>query len=251
MVETKTAALGRKKISPLPEHVAIIMDGNGRWAAKRGLPRLFGHRAGTDNVRRSVERFDKYGIKYLTLYAFSTENWSRPDIEVSGLMNILAAMIERETKAMHEKNVKLGHIGKIEGLTPELQKKVRDAIELTKKNTGMTLSIAFDYGGRAEILEAVRRIIKDKIAPEDITESLLGGYLYTAGVPDPDLIIRTGGELRVSNFMIWQAAYSEFYSTPVLWPDFGDKQIEQALVAYSQRERRFGGLKDEGEAVEG
>ena len=251
MVEAKTAALGRKEISPLPEHVAIIMDGNGRWAAKRGLPRLFGHRAGTDNVRRSVERFDKYGIKYLTLYAFSTENWSRPDIEVSGLMNILAAMIERETKAMHEKNVKLGHIGKIEGLTPELQKKVRDAIELTKKNTGMTLSIAFDYGGRAEILEAVRRIIKDKIAPEDITESLLGGYLYTAGVPDPDLIIRTGGELRVSNFMIWQAAYSEFYSTPVLWPDFGDKQIEQALVAYSQRERRFGGLKDEGEAVEG
>lgn len=251
MVEAKTAALGGRKISPLPEHVAIIMDGNGRWAEKRGLPRLFGHRAGTDNVRRSVERFDEYGIKYLTLYAFSTENWRRPDIEVSGLMNILAAIIERETKAMHEKNVKLGHIGKIDGLTAELKKKVQDAIDLTKNNTGMTLSIAFDYGGRAEIMEAVRRIIKDGIAPEDITESLFSGYLYTAGVPDPDLIIRTGGELRVSNFLIWQAAYCEFYSTPVLWPDFGDKQIEQALVAYSQRERRFGGLKDEGEAVEG
>ena len=251
MVEAKTKTESVKKIYPLPDHVAIIMDGNGRWAERRGLPRLFGHRAGTDNVRRVVERIQNHGIKYLTLYAFSTENWRRPDIEVSGLMNILVAMIDRETRAMHEKNIKIGHLGKLEGLSQELREKVHKAIELTKGNTGMTLCIAFDYGGRAEILEAVRRIIKEKMSPEDITESLFSSHLYTAGVPDPDLIIRTGGELRVSNFLIWQAAYSEFYSTPVLWPDFKDKEIEKALIAYSRRDRRFGGLKAEGEAGEG
>jgi undecaprenyl diphosphate synthase len=251
MVEAKAEALEGKKIDPLPAHVAIIMDGNGRWAEKRGLPRIFGHRAGTDNVRRVVDGLDRYGIKYLTLYAFSTENWRRPDLEVSGLMNILAEMIDRETKEMHKKNIKLGHLGKIEGLPQELQEKVHEAIELTKNNTGMTLHIAFDYGGRAEILEAVCRIVKEKVAPEDINEDLFNRYLYTAGVPDPDLIIRTGGELRVSNFLIWQAAYSEFYSTPILWPDFKEKEIEKALIAYSRRERRFGGLKDEGEAREG
>ena len=251
MAETKTAALPVKKIFPLPNHVAIIMDGNGRWAAKRGLPRLVGHRAGTDNVRRVVEGFDRYQVKYLTLYAFSTENWRRPGIEVSGLLRILAGMIDRETKVLHEKNVRLSHLGKLDDLPPQLQGKVHKALELTGNNTGMTLSIAFDYGGRAEILDAVRRIIKDRVPSEDITESLFSSYLYTADVPEPDLIIRTGGEMRVSNFLIWQAAYSEFYSTPTLWPDFGEKEIEKALVAYSRRERRFGGLKAEGEAGEG
>jgi undecaprenyl diphosphate synthase len=240
-----------KTIFPLPSHVAIIMDGNGRWAEKRGLPRLLGHRAGTDNVRRVVESFDRYQVKYLTLYAFSTENWRRPGVEVSGLLRILAQMIDRETQALHKKNVRLSHLGRLDDLAPELQGKVHKALELTKNNTGMTLSIAFDYGGRAEILDAVRCIIEDGIPSEDITESLFNGYLYTADVPEPDLIIRTGGEMRVSNFLIWQAAYSEFYSTPTLWPDFGEKDIEKALVAYSRRERRFGGLKVEGEAREG
>ncbi len=247
MAETKTAALSMKKISPLPNHVAIIMDGNGRWAAKRGLPRLVGHRAGTDNVRRVVEGFDRHQVKYLTLYAFSTENWRRPGVEVSGLLRLLAGMIDRETKALHEKNVRLSHLGRLDELSPELQDQVHKALELTKNNTGMKLSIAFDYGGRAEILEAVRRIVKDRVPSEDITESLFSSYLYTVDVPEPDLIIRTGGEMRMSNFLIWQAAYSEFYSTPTLWPDFGDKEIEKALVAYSRRERRFGGLKAEGE----
>lgn len=251
MVETKIETLPAKKIFPLPNHVAIIMDGNGRWAEKRGMPRLFGHRAGTDNVQRVVEAFDRYQVRYLTLYAFSTENWRRPGVEVSGLFHILAEMIDRETKVLHKKGVKLAHLGKVDELAPELRDKVRKAIELTKNNTGMTLSIAFDYGGRAEILEAVRRIIHDDVPAEDITESLFGSYLYTADVPDPDLIIRTAGEMRLSNFLIWQAAYGEFYSTPILWPDFGEKEIEKALIAYSRRERRFGGLKAEGEAREG
>jgi len=251
VVETKIETLPAKKIFPLPNHVAIIMDGNGRWAEKRGMPRLFGHRAGTDNVQRVVEAFDRYQVRYLTLYAFSTENWRRPGVEVSGLFHILAEMIDRETKVLHKKGVKLAHLGKVDELAPELRDKVRKAIELTKNNTGMTLSIAFDYGGRAEILEAVRRIIYDDVPAEDITESLFGSYLYTADVPDPDLIIRTAGEMRLSNFLIWQAAYGEFYSTPILWPDFGEKEIDKALIAYSRRERRFGGLKAEGEAGEG
>jgi len=251
VVETNIETLPAKKIFPLPNHVAIIMDGNGRWAEKRGMPRLFGHRAGTDNVQRVVEAFDRYQVRYLTLYAFSTENWRRPGVEVSGLFHILAEMIDRETKVLHKKGVKLAHLGKVDELAPELRDKVRKAIELTKNNTGMTLSIAFDYGGRAEILEAVRRIIYDDVPAEDITESLFGSYLYTADVPDPDLIIRTAGEMRLSNFLIWQAAYGEFYSTPILWPDFGEKEIDKALIAYSRRERRFGGLKAEGEAGEG
>ena len=242
MAETKTATVHTKRIDPLPNHVAVIMDGNGRWAEKRGLPRLFGHRAGTDNVRRVVDGFLDYGVGYLTLYAFSTENWRRPDVEVSGLMNILGVMIERETKAMHKRGVRLSHLGKLDGLAPELREK-----DLTKDNTRMKVNIAFDYGGRAEILEAVQRIVRDGVPADEITESLFSSYLYTADVPEPDLIVRTGGEMRVSNFLIWQAAYSEFYSTPTLWPDFGDEEIEKALVAYSHRERRFGGLKAEGE----
>ena len=244
----KSSAVIVNKTSPLPNHVAIIMDGNGRWAKQRGLPRLAGHEAGTNNVRRVVDRFNNYEVKYLTLYAFSTENWRRPDEEVNGLIHIFARMIDRETKALHEKGVRLFHLGKADSLSEELQTKVNKAIELTKNNTGITLSIAFDYGGRAEILDAVRRIVRDGIRPEDITDSLFSSYLYTPNVPEPDLIIRTAGEMRLSNFLIWQSAYSEYYSTPTLWPDFKDEEVDKALIAYSRRERRFGGLKAEGEA---
>lgn len=244
----KSSAVIVNKTSPLPNHVAIIMDGNGRWAKQRGLPRLAGHEAGTSNVRRVVDRFNNYEVKYLTLYAFSTENWRRPDEEVNGLLHIFARMIDRETKALHEKGVRLFHLGKADSLSEELQAKVNKAIELTKNNTGITLSIAFDYGGRAEILDAVRRIVRDGIRPEDITESLFSSYLYTPNVPEPDLIIRTAGEMRLSNFLIWQSAYSEYYSTLTLWPDFKDEEVDKALIAYSRRERRFGGLKAEGEA---
>jgi len=247
-VAVKSSAAIVNKISPLPSHVAIIMDGNGRWAKQHGLPRLAGHEAGTSNVRRVVDRFNNYEVRYLTLYAFSTENWRRPDEEVNGLIHIFARMIDRETKALHEKGVRLFHLGKADSLSEELQTKVNKAIELTKNNTGITLSIAFDYGGRAEILDAARRIVRDGIRPEDITESLFSSYLYTPNVPEPDLIIRTAGEMRLSNFLIWQSAYSEYYSTPTLWPDFKDEEVDKALIAYSRRERRFGGLKAEGEA---
>ena len=198
----KSSAAIVSKISPLPNHVAIIMDGNGRWAQQRGLPRLAGHQAGTNSVRRVVDRFNDYKVKYLTLYAFSTENWSRPDEEVNGLIHILAQMIDREVKALHERGVRLYHLGKADSLSAELQAKVNKAIELTRNNTGITLSIAFDYGGRAEILDAVRRIVSDGIRPDDITESLFSSYLYTPNIPDPDLIIRTAGEMRLSNFLI-------------------------------------------------
>jgi undecaprenyl diphosphate synthase len=247
-VADKSSAVIVNKISPLPNHVAIIMDGNGRWAKQRGLPRLAGHQAGTNIVRRVVDRFNDYKVKYLTLYAFSTENWRRPDEEVHGLIHILAQMIDREVKALHERGVRLYHLGKADSLSAELQAKVNKAIALTKNNTGITLSIAFDYGGRAEILDAVRRIVKDGIRPEDITESLFSSYLYIPNVPEPDLIIRTAGEMRLSNFLIWQSAYSEYYATPTLWPDFNEEEVDKALLAYSRRERRFGGLKAEGEA---
>lgn len=247
MTDKSSVAIG-SKISPLPNHVAIIMDGNGRWAKRRGLPRLVGHRAGGKVVRRVVDRFNEYKVKCLTLYAFSTENWKRPDDEVNGLIKILAQMIDRETKALHGRGVRLYHLGKADSLSKELQAKVNKAIELTKNNTGITLSIAFDYGGRAEILDAVRRIVKDGIRPEDITESLFSKYLYIPNVPEPDLIIRTAGEMRLSNFLIWQSAYSEYYTTPTLWPDFDEAEVDKALLAYSRRERHFGALKSEGEA---
>lgn len=229
-------------ITPLPVHVAIIMDGNGRWAKQRGLPRLAGHRAGTDNIRRVISGFAKYGVKYLTLYAFSTENWGRPQDEVRGLLRILEEVIHRETRYLHENGVRLCHLGELDGLLPGLQKTVRDAVELTKDNTRMTVNVAFNYGGRAEVLTAVKRILQAGVTPDNISEALFSGYLYTAGIPDPDLIIRTAGEMRLSNFLIWQSAYAEYYSTPTYWPDFDEAEIEKALVTYSQRQRRFGAL---------
>jgi len=221
------------------------MDGNGRWARQRRLPRLAGHRAGTENIRQVLECFADYGVKYLTLFAFSTENWSRPRREVKGLLRILEEAIDREIQNLHEEGIKLLHLGRLDRLSESLRQKLQYAIELTKDNTRMTLNIAFDYGGRAEIVDAMRRILDEGIPAQSIDEALLSSYLYTAGLPDPDLIIRTGGEMRLSNFMLWQAAYSEYYSTPTFWPDFGREEIEKAFIAYSQRERRFGGLRAE------
>ncbi len=229
-------------LSQVPGHVAIIMDGNGRWARARGRPRLAGHRAGTENLRRVIERFADYGVRHLTLYAFSTENWARPKREVNGLMSILSRVIKRETKHLHKNGIRLLHIGKLDALDPKLQRQVRDSIELTRNNDRMALAIAFNYGGRAEIVDAVRRIVADGIPPHQIDETLFAAYLSTCGLPDPDLIIRTAGEMRISNFLLWQGAYAEFCSTPVYWPDFDAHDIDEALLAYSQRKRRFGGL---------
>ena len=225
-----------------PCHVAIIMDGNGRWAKQRGLHRFLGHKAGVDNIRRVVKLLADYGIKYFTLYIFSTENWGRPNNEVSGLFNLLAQKIERETEYFHKANIRIKHLGRLDRLPPGLRQKVESAVKLTMNNTGMTLCIALDYGGRSEIVEAIHRLIADNISPANIDEALFNRYLYSEGIPDPDLIIRTGGEMRLSNFLLWQAAYSELYFTPVLWPDFGKKEIEEALLDYKRRQRRFGGL---------
>ena len=228
-------------ITSLPRHVAIILDGNGRWAEKRGLPRLSGHRAGVKNLRRILKALGNHGIEYVSLYAFSTENWNRPADEVNGLFGILNEVVGREARELHKNGVKIKHIGRLEGLPEGVQKSVKKAVKLTENNRGMTLAVALNYGGRAEILDAMRRISEDKIPVRDIDETAFSRYLYTAGLPDVDLVIRTSGEMRLSNFLIWQSAYSEYYFTPVLWPDFDEAELENALLAYSQRQRRFGG----------
>jgi undecaprenyl diphosphate synthase len=224
----------------LPQHVAMIMDGNGRWALSRGLPRLAGHKAGTENLRRVIRASVEFGIKYLTIYAFSTENWGRPPEEVKGLMYILEDVIDKELAELNKEGVQLRHIGRLERLAPSLQKKVLRAVELTKNNDRLILNVAFNYGGRDEIVNAIQNIMKDGIAPEEVTDELVSRYLYTAGVPDPDLIIRTSGELRVSNFLIWQAAYSEWYVTPTYWPDFNKEEYRRALETFAGRDRRYG-----------
>ncbi|MFC2011760.1 polyprenyl diphosphate synthase [Chloroflexota bacterium] len=231
-----------KKIATLPTHIAIVPDGNGRWAERRELPRLNGHQVGAENMYRMVEYLNEYPIKYVTLYGFSTENWSRPEEEVRGLFQILADFIERVTEAIHQKGVKLRHLGQLEKLPQNLQRAIKGAVELTKSNTRMTLSVAFNYGARAEIIDAVHRIIDEGVPARDIDEKLFNNYLYTAGLPDVDMLIRTGDELRLSNFLIWQTTYSEYHFTKVLWPDFGKKDIDKALLSYSRRKRRFGGL---------
>jgi len=223
-----------------PQHVAIIMDGNGRWAKKRGLPRLVGHNAGGNNIRPVVKIFADYGVKYLTLYMFSTENWNRPRIEVAGLLSLLAKKINQETQAFHQENIRLVHLGRQDRLSKRLREKVQAAVELTKNNTGLTLCLAFDYGGRDEIVQAAKRIANSGIPADNIDESMFAQYLYCPDIPDPDLVIRTAGESRLSNFLIWEAAYSEFYFTPILWPDFGIKDVEEALSEYKRRQRRFG-----------
>jgi undecaprenyl diphosphate synthase len=226
--------------SHVPLHVAIIMDGNGRWARARGLPRLAGHRAGVDNLRRVLEAATEFGIRYLTIYAFSTENWGRPPDEVRGLLNILEDVIDRELASLNKNGVQLRHLGRLERLSPELQAKVHQAVDLTQGNDRLVLNIAWNYGGRDEIVHAVRRMMEEHVPPDSIDEDLVSRYLYTAGIPDPDLIIRTSGELRVSNFLIWQGAYAEWYVTPTYWPDFGRDELLEALWEYARRDRRFG-----------
>jgi undecaprenyl diphosphate synthase len=216
------------------------MDGNGRWAKKRGLPRLAGHNAGGRNIRPVVKIFANYGVKYLTIYMFSTENWNRPRVEVAGLLSLLAKKIGQETQAFHQENIRLVHLGRLDRMSRKLREKVQAAVELTKNNTGLTLGLAFDYGGRDEIVQAARRIASAGIPGDNIDESVFARYLYSPDIPDPDLVIRTGGESRLSNFLLWQATYSELYFTPVLWPDFGRKDVEEALSEYKRRQRRFG-----------
>lgn len=224
----------------VPVHVAVIMDGNGRWAARRGLPRLAGHRAGTENLRRVIRACVEFGVKYLTIYAFSTENWRRPEDEVQGLMHILAEVIDRELNELNQEGVQLRHIGRLEHLSPSLRQKVLNAIELTKNNDRLVICLAFNYGGRDEIVCAVKRMLENGVKPEAVDESLLSEYMFTAGVPDPDLVIRTSGEMRTSNFLIWQAAYAEWYVTPIFWPDFDKEEFRKAIIEYGRRDRRFG-----------
>jgi len=224
----------------IPKHVAIIMDGNGRWAKARGLPRTEGHRQGVENLRRTLEACVEFGVEILTIYAFSTENWDRPPAEVGVLMSILEMVLDREVKKLHKNGVQVRHIGTMDGVAPHLQAKIRDACEYTKNNTRLILNVAFNYGGRDEIVQAVQHIIEDGISAEQVDDKLISSYMYTSGLPDPDLIIRTSGELRVSNFLIWQGAYSEYYATPTFWPDFDKEKLSKALIAYSQRKRRFG-----------
>ena len=236
--------LDKSALTKIPVHIAIIMDGNGRWAQRRGLPRNEGHRAGVENMRRVLEGAVEFGVKVLTIYAFSTENWGRPEDEVRGLLNIFEEVISREVTELHKNGVQLRHLGSLEGISDKIEEAVRSAIELTQHNDRIILNIAFNYGGRAEILNVARRMIADRVSPEQVNEKLFEQYLYTAGQPDPDLIIRTAGEMRLSNFLIWQAAYAEYYSTPTLWPDFDKGELYKALVAFSQRQRRFGKLEN-------
>jgi undecaprenyl diphosphate synthase len=228
----------------VPQHIAIVMDGNGRWAKRRNLPRIAGHRAGTENIRAIVTEADELGVRYLTLYAFSTENWNRPSLEVQGLMQILADYIDRETRNLHQQNVRLRHLGRLSGLHPRLEQKVRYAVDLTSQNTGLTLAIAFNYGGRADIVDAVRSMVAAGLPAEAIDEQTISAHLTTTGMPDPDMLIRTSGEWRISNFLIWQAAYAEYWFTPIFWPDFQPEHLRQAITEYGRRERRFGGLSE-------
>lgn len=227
----------------IPQHVAIIMDGNGRWAKQRGKQRVFGHREGTDSVKKVVQAAGKIGVKYLTIYAFSTENWNRPEQEISGLMSLLMSGIKNELDKMHDNNVKLTVIGDQSNMPANVQKSIKKAIEKTKNNTGLNIVIALSYSARWEILKAVNEIVKDSksgILENEIDADTFSNYLTTTNIPDPDLLIRTSGEVRISNFLLWQISYSELYFTDILWPDFKEEQFYEAIYNYQQRERRFG-----------
>lgn len=226
----------------IPTHVGLIMDGNGRWANAKGLPRLAGHRAGVENLRGVITAGIKFGVKYLTFYAFSTENWNRPRDEVFGIMDLLAEFIDRETEPLHKEGVRILHIGHLDRLRPSLVEKIKYAIALTKDNRKITVQLAFNYGGRDEIATAVRKIVAAGTKPEDVTEALISRNLFTAGIPDPDLIIRTSGEMRTSNFLMWQSAYAEWVFPSTYWPDFNEDVFREMLREYSRRNRRFGGL---------
>lgn len=233
----------------LPAHIAIIMDGNGRWAAQRHLPRVEGHRAGIDSVRDTVETAARLGIKVLTLYAFSVENWKRPAAEISTLMMLLKRYLRLELSTLLKNDIRFRVIGRMDDLAPDVQDELRRGIDRTADNGGMLFNIALNYGGRAEIVDAVRRAIERGISPADLDERMFGELLYTAGQPDPDLLIRTSGEMRVSNFLLWQIAYAEIYVTETLWPDFRRQHLLEAVVAYQKRERRYGGITPAPEPV--
>jgi len=228
----------------IPKHIAIIMDGNGRWAKKQKKPRLFGHNAGMKALHNTVYAASNIGIKVLTVYAFSTENWKRSQEEVSGLMTIAVEYFVKEISELHKNHVKVQIIGDKTGLPLKVQQAAQKAEEKTAQNTGLILNVALNYGGRADIVQAVQQILKKGFKPEDITEDLISAYLYTAGLPDPDIMLRTGGELRLSNFMIWQNAYSEFFFDDIWWPDFNEESLLKIIEAYQQRERRFGEVKE-------
>lgn len=231
-----------QKFKTLPAHVAIVPDGNGRWAQHRGLPRIMGHRAGILNMLKMISYINEYPIPYVTFYGFSTENWNRPETEISGLFTLVETFVNEHLEELHEKNIKIRHLGRLENLPEVLRSAIYKSVTRTDNNTGMNLSICWNYGGRDEIVSATRRLIASGIKPENLDEKTFADHLDTAGIPDVDLLIRTGDETRLSNFLIWQTAYSEFYFTKVLWPDFDKKDIDLALTAYSKRNRRFGGL---------
>src|SRR3989339_418502 len=232
----------------IPGHIAIILDGNGRWAKKRGRPRSFGHRAGTDATRRIVQYCGELGVRILTIYVFSSENWRRPPLEVTMLMRLLIEMVRKEIRDLNKNNVRLNAIGDLSLLPGKTRQVLLEGIEATSKNTGLLLNLAISYSGRLEIVRAVRLAADDiasgKLLPELLTEEKLSSYLYTAGMPDPDLMIRTGGDLRISNFLLWQLAYTEFYFTPVLWPDFDRSHLDEAIDSFQRRERRFGKIME-------
>ena len=234
--------LRRIDFARLPSHVAIIMDGNGRWAATRHLPRVEGHRAGIESVRTTVETSARLGIPVLTLYAFSVENWKRPDTEVSALMGLLKHYLRLELNSLLRNNIRFNVIGQTDRLSPEVRTELEEAALRTARNTGMLFNIALSYGGRAEIVDAARRAIRDGIAADDLDESAFEARLYTAGQPDPDLLIRTSGEMRVSNFLLWQIAYAEIWVTDALWPDFRTRHLLEALIDYQRRDRRYGAI---------
>jgi undecaprenyl diphosphate synthase len=226
--------------SAVPRHLAIVMDGNRRWARKRHLPAIAGHRAGVETIRRTLRAARERGVEYLTLYSFSTENWSRDEEEVGALMALLEETIRRETKTLVEDGVRLVVIGRLHELSERLQKAIAGAVQETSPGTRGVMTLAFNYGGRAEIVDAVRKLVADGVAPEQIDEAAIGKRLYAPEHPDPDLLVRTGGELRVSNFLLWQVAYAEMWATEVLWPDFSVADLDAALASYAKRERRFG-----------
>jgi undecaprenyl diphosphate synthase len=227
-------------MSAIPRHLAIVMDGNRRWARERHLPAIAGHRAGVETIRKTLRAARERGVEYLTLYSFSTENWSRDPEEVTGLMGLLEETIRRETESLVRDDVRLEVIGRLHELSPGLQRSIAGAVEATSKCAHGVMTLAFNYGGRAEIVDAVRRIVGDGIAPDAVDEAAIASRLYAPDHPDPDLLIRTGGELRVSNFLLWEVAYAEMWATPVLWPDFSVKDLDEALGSYAKRERRFG-----------
>ncbi len=240
--QTHTTHARQEPRRGVPRHVAIIMDGNGRWAQERGLPRTFGHDAGTENIRRIVRAAVELGIEYLTLWAFSTENWNRPADEVQTIISLIARSIERELDELDREGARLRHIGSLGGLDPQLAGAVIGAIERTRDNDRIVLTLAFNYGGRAEILHAVKRLLEDRVDPTTVDEALFAQYLHTHDLPDPDLIVRTAGEFRFSGYLPWQAVYAEYWSAPVNWPDFGANELREAAAVYARRVRKFGGL---------